>query len=191
MDVAILLFEGFDELDAVGPFEVFNSVDGASATLVTLEEAAEVTASHGLRVGVDATLDAVDPGVLLVPGGGWRDRSRPGVWTEYERGAIPEAVAARHEAGTPVASVCTGGMLLAKAGILDGRPATTHHTALDDLRETGADVREERVVDDGDVVTCGGVTAGIDLALHVIEREFGPDTADAAARRMEYERRAT
>lgn len=190
MNVAILLYEGFDELDAVGPFEVFNSVDGCSASLVTLEAQSVVTASHGLRVETDGVLEDADCDLLLVPGGGWSDRSSPGAWTAYEDGTIPKMVAEYHDRGVTVASVCTGGMLFAKAGVLDGRPASTHHTALDDLRETKAIVREERVVDDGDVLTCGGVTSGIDLALHLIEREFGADTADVAARRLEYERRA-
>lgn len=190
MDVAILVYDGFDELDAIGPFEVFCSVDGCSASLVTLDEQTVVTAGHGLRVETDGTLDAADFDLLVVPGGGWNDRSSRGAWTEYERGSVPEAITECHDRGVTVASVCTGGMLLAKAGVLDGRPATTHHTAIDDLRDTAAIVSEQRVVDDGDVITCGGVTSGIDLALHIVEREFGGDVADAAARRLEYERRA-
>jgi transcriptional regulator GlxA family with amidase domain len=82
-------------------------------------------------------------------------------------------------------------MILAAAGLLRGRPAVTHHAALDDLRETGAEVHPEaRVVDDGDVLTAGGVTSALDLALHVVERERGPEAAAAAARRIEYEPRA-
>lgn len=193
MNVAILLYEGFDELDAVGPFEVFRYAEekGADlhARLVTLDGAATVTASHGLCVESEGTLP--DPGevdLLVVPGGGWNDRGDEGAWAEYERGAVPDAVAAHYDAGTTVASVCTGGMLLSKAGVLSGRPAVTHAGALADLRTTDAEVREERVVDDGDVLTAGGVTSGIDLALHVVEREAGAEVADSVATVLEYER---
>jgi transcriptional regulator GlxA family with amidase domain len=80
-------------------------------------------------------------------------------------------------------------MILSRAGLLDGRPATTHHGALADLRETAAEVREDRVVDDGDVLTAGGITSGLDLALHLVEREAGRDLADEVAANMAYERR--
>jgi len=197
VNVDIVLYEGFDELDAVGPFEVFQNAAGAGADcrvrLVTLDPTDSVTASHGMCVEPDGTLP--DPGasdapdLLVVPGGGWNDRSAAGAWAEYKRGVVPEAAAAQYDAGATVASVCTGGMLLAAAGLLDGRPAVTHASALDDLRETDAVVREERVVDDGRVVTAGGVTAGIDLALHLVAREFGEETATQVATTLEYDRR--
>lgn len=205
MEIAVLLYEGFDELDGVGPFEVFQNAASAGANcetrLVTLDPTERVTASHGLRVEPDGTLPEPDddraPDLLVVPGGGWNDRSEAGAWAEYDRGAIPAAVESHHAAGATVASVCTGGMLLAAAGVLDGRPAVTHASALDDLRETAAVVPTAdnptgvpRVVDDGSVVTCGGVTSGIDLALHLVEREFGASVADSVATTMEYERRS-
>jgi len=193
MDIAVLLYEGFDELDAVGPFEVFENAAGAGADfdteLVALDGPGLVTASHGMRVEAEAELP--EPGevdLLVVPGGGWTDRSEAGARAEYDRGAIPEAVSAHHDAGATVASVCTGGMLLSKAGVFDGRPAVTHAGALEDLRATDADVREERVVDDGDVLSAGGVTSGIDLALHIVEREAGADVAESVATTMEYTR---
>lgn len=191
MHVAILLFEGFDELDAIGPFEVFENAADAGAdldvALCTLEDADDVTASHGLRVGVDTTLDALAPDLLLVPGGGWTDPDSPGVRREYDDGAIPDAIATAHDDGVTIASVCTGAMLLAQAGILDDRPAATHHDAAADLRDAGARVQDARVVDDGNRLTCGGVTAGLDLALYVVTREFGDDVAGDVAREMEYE----
>jgi transcriptional regulator GlxA family with amidase domain len=88
-----------------------------------------------------------------------------------------------------MASVCTGAMLLAAAGITDGRPATTHHTALDDLRASGAEVIEARVVDDGDLMTAAGITSGIDLALYIVEQEAGVEIAEKVADEIEYERR--
>ncbi|MFB6256278.1 MAG: DJ-1/PfpI family protein [Haloplanus sp.] len=194
--VAILLYDGFDELDAVGPYETFRmaAADGADidVSLVTLDARERVTASNGLVVepqGVLSDPDAPDaPDFLVVPGGGWNDRAEAGAWAEAEKGLVPDAVAAHHAAGATVAAVCTGGMLLARAGVLDGRPAVTHGGALDDLRATDAEAVEERVVDDGDVVTAGGITSGIDLALHLVERYADAATADAVADRLEYVR---
>ena len=88
-----------------------------------------------------------------------------------------------------MASVCTGAMLLAAAGITDGRPATTHHSALEDLRASGAQVIDARVVDDGDVMTAAGITSGIDLALYIVEREAGAEIAERVADEIEYEPR--
>jgi transcriptional regulator GlxA family with amidase domain len=197
MRVAVLCYDGFDELDAVGPYEVFAEATSRGADLpvrlLTVDDRDRVTAAHGLRVEPDGRLPAPDaadaPGLVVVPGGGWNDRGAAGAWAEAERGAVPDAVAAHHAAGAVVAAVCTGGMLLSRAGLLDGRPATTHHGALADLRETAADVREDRVVDDGDVLTAGGITSGLDLALHLVEREAGAALADEVAANMEYERR--
>jgi transcriptional regulator GlxA family with amidase domain len=189
-EIRILIYDGFDELDAVGPYEVFASASeeaGLSVSLVTLEPRERVTASHGLRVEPDGTLG--EPDILVVPGGGWNDRDGAGAWAEAERGDVPAAVRRLHDGGATVASVCTGGMLLARAGVLEGRPAVTHHGALEDLREYGVELRDERVVDDGDVLTAGGVTSGLDLALHLLERLAGEDVAGRAARRMEYDPR--
>ena len=191
MNVVILLFDGFDELDAIGPFEVFQNAARAGAavesTLCTLDAVESVTASHGLRVEPDAVLADTDPDLLLVPGGGWTDPDSPGVRREYDHGGIPDAVANAHRDGATVASVCTGAMLLSRAGVLDGRPAATHAAAEDDLRATSADVRDARVVDDDDVLTCGGVTSGLDLAVHLVAREFGSEIAAHVTSEMEYE----
>jgi transcriptional regulator GlxA family with amidase domain len=184
MRIEILLYDGFDDLDAFGPFEVLTN-GGLDARFVTLEPCDFVTTSHGARVIPDGVLG--DPDLVLVPGGGWNDGNAAGARTEAERGAIPAALAARHAAGGRVGSVCTGAMLLASAGLLRGRPATTHHSALDDLRAAGADVRaDERFVDDGDIATAGGVTSGIDLALHLVSQARGEATAAAGAREIEW-----
>jgi transcriptional regulator GlxA family with amidase domain len=184
MRTEILLYDGFDDLDAFGPFEVLSGA-GLDTRFVTLAPRDAVTSSHGARVIPDGVLG--DPDLVLVPGGGWSDGSAAGARAEADRGDIPAALARRHAAGGRVGSVCTGAMLLAAAGLLTGRPATTHHTALDDLRAAGADVREdERVVDDGDVVTAAGVTSGIDLALHLVSEALGDRVADAAAREIEW-----
>ena len=187
MDTQILLYDGFDELDGIGPFEVLRTAQERGGpfdvSLVTLEPTDRVIASHGLRIEPDGVLD--DPDLLLVPGGGWSDGG--GVRREYEDGTLPDAISAAAADGAIVASICTGALLLAKGGLLDGRPATTHHTALDDLDRT-ADLVDARVVDDGNVLTAGGITSGIDLALWIVEREAGADLADGIAVTLEHDR---
>ena len=191
MRIEIVVYEGFDELDAIGPFEVLRNaslaVEGLDVRLVGAEGPGEVTASHGLRLLVDAGLSG-EADLVIVPGGGWNDRAPQGARAQAE-GELPRRLAALHEDGARIGSVCTGGMILAAAGLTDGRPATTHRGALDDLRASGAEVIEQaRVVDDGDVITAGGVTSGLDLALHVVAREWGERLADVIAREMEFER---
>ena len=192
MRARILLYDGFDELDAVAPYEVLvNGLKGSEdgdVAYVTLEGAREVTGSHGTTVHATGALDD-DATLLGVPGGGWTDRSPQGARAEAERGEIPRAIAAAHARGVTIAAVCTGGMLVATAGLLADRPAVTHHGALEDLAASGAQVVDARVVDDGDILSAGGVTSGIDLALHVVEREFGADVAAHVAREMEHDRR--
>ncbi|ELZ50076.1 ThiJ/PfpI domain protein [Halorubrum coriense DSM 10284] len=211
MNVDVLVYDGFDELDGIGPYEVFDYAlgfavegdgsDGADdaegsgrVRYVTLDDRDRVTASHGTRVGVDGTLPDADaddaPDLLVVPGGGWSARDEEAsAWAEAQRGDVPDALAAHHAAGTRIASVCTGSMLLAEAGVTDGRRAVTHASAIEELRASGAEVVDARVVDDGDLLSAGGVTSGIDLALYVVEREFGSDVADRVATVIEYERR--
>ena len=186
----IVLFDGFDELDAIGPYEVFENAAQAGAdletSLVTLEETDLVTASHGLRVEPQGTLG--QPDILIVPGGGWTTADE-GVRAVVEDGALPDAVDERYTEGATVASVCTGAMILAEADLLEGRPAATHPVAVEDLEAEAGSVIDERVVDDGDVLTAGGVTSGIDLALWLVEREFGAEIADAVSEEMVHERR--
>lgn len=194
MDIAIILYDGYDQLDAIGPYEVFSHAASAGADievgLYTLDPQELVHSSHDLRVQPDGTLDelAGTPDLVVVPGGGWGSRATVGTWGEAERGDIPAALTRLYDDGASIATVCTGGMLAARAGITDDRPAITHHNAIEDLRESGAEVIEARVVDDGDLVTAGGVTSGIDLALYLVGREFGDGIAEEVATIMEYER---
>jgi transcriptional regulator GlxA family with amidase domain len=185
--IDIVIFDGFDELDALGPYEVFRNA-GFDATLVSVDGAEIVTASHGAQLKPRRALDT-DADAVLVPGGGFNDGNADGVRGEIAKGDLPAKLREMADAGKTVMSVCTGAMLLAAAGITDGRPAITHHGAIEALRESGADVHEDaRVVDDGDLLTAGGVTSGIDLALHVAERHRGRDVAQAVAREMEHRR---
>jgi transcriptional regulator GlxA family with amidase domain len=193
MRIEILLYDGFDELDGIAPFEVLRTAEKYGAdihtVLVGADGAGTITASHGTRIQVDgAVSEAAD--MVLVPGGGWDSRGERGAWAEAQRGEVPAQIAAAHARGARIASVCTGAMLVSAAGILDGRPATTHHTSIEDLRATAARVVEGvRMVDDGDVMTAAGVTSGIDLALHIVEQQAGAAIADRVADEIEYERR--
>ena len=194
MKVQIVIFDGFDELDAIGPYEVLQIAAKMGADiqveLVAVGAIREVVAAHGLHVRPSARLTlGRKMDVLIVPGGNWNDRGPQGTRIEVARGEIPRLIAKLHRAGTLIAGVCTGVMLLAAADLLAGRPATTHHLALEDLREFGAEIIQSRVVDDGDIITAGGVTSGLDLALWLVERYFDARTANRVAREIEYERR--
>jgi transcriptional regulator GlxA family with amidase domain len=186
MDIEILFYDGFDDLDVFGPFEVLRGA-GIPVKLVTAEPRAHVTSAGGARVVPDGVVG--DPDLVMVPGGGWSRRPAAGSWAEARRGVIGELLKARHAAGRPLASVCTGAMLLASAGLLKGRRAITHHDALDDLAAAGADVQHgERFVDDGDIMTAAGVSSGIDFALWLVERELGTEAAEAEAAMIEWKR---
>ena len=187
--IDIAVYEGFDELDVVGPLEVLRGAAAAGADLtvrlVVRSEPLEVRGAHGLALRADAVYS---PGadVLVVPGGGWRSRAGAGAWGEAERGDWLPLLREAAASGTLMAGVCTGGMLLARAGVVGDRPATTHHSARDDLAATGARVLDQRVVDDGDLITAGGVTSGIDLGLRLVERLAGREAAEREAARIEY-----
>lgn len=192
--LAVLAFEGFEELDAIGPWEVFQNARSAGADwtvdLLAADESGLVTAAYDLRVAPDGVLTAdTDLDYLVVPGGGWNDGgAAAGARALAEDDAALDTIRTLHEGGTTLLSVCTGAMVLEAAGLLDGRPAVTHRSALDDLRASDAEVVEARVVDDGDVVTAGGITAGIDAALWLVEREWGREVAFEVEDTMEYER---
>jgi transcriptional regulator GlxA family with amidase domain len=186
--IGVLLYEGFDELDAIGPYEVLcmaRRKSGADVRLVSAGGREEVTASNGATIFSQAALD--EPwDVLVVPGGGWVKRE--GAFAAAEDGELPRKLAALHERGTVMAAVCTGAMLLAAAGLTAGRRAVSHESAVADLRDSGAEIVEARVVDDGDVVTSGGIISGIDLGLWLLERFWGRETADEVAERLEHAR---
>lgn len=194
MKIQLLLYNGFDELDAIAPYEVFRAAarHGADlqAELVTLDGSPEVTAQHGLRINVSTKLDG-SADIVLIPGGGWAARATRGAWAEAQSGMIPDALTRIYNEGKTLAAVCTGAMLLATAGLLHNRNATTHHSAIPELRESDTHVQDARVVDDGDILTSGGVTSGLDLALWLVERYFDAAIAIAVERTLEYERRGT
>lgn len=192
MLIDIIVFDGVDELDAIGPLEVLRSTRGLGADLttrlVTCSPQPEVRGAYGLRFVPDGPFEPGVADIVVATGGGWVTRSAQGAWAESERGEWPTLLAAAAGSARVMAGVCTGSMLLARAGLIGTRRATTHHGALADLAATGATLVDARVVDDGDLITCGGVTSGIDLALWLVERELGRDLADAVATRIEHQR---
>lgn len=193
MRIDIVVFDGLDELDVVGPLEVLRATalgtDDWEVDLVGRVGTGPVTGTFGLTFTPDRAFEPGAADVVVVPGGQWANRGARGAWAEVQRGDWLPLLAAADAAGSLMTSVCTGAMLLAHAGVIGSRAATTHHAALEDLRATGADVVEEaRVVDAGTLVTGGGVTSGIDVGLHLVARLVGPDAADEAATRLEYPR---
>ena len=183
--IEILLFDGFDELDVFGPFEALDS-PGFDVALVTLDSPRQVRSQRGVRIDVPEVLGRPDG--VVVPGGGWLNRAEQGSWAEVQRGAMPAALREQAAAGAWLASVCTGAFLLGTAGLLQGRDATTNRNARVELEPYAGRVLDERVVDDGDRITAAGLTAGIDLGLHLVERFAGTAAADARAEGLEYDR---
>lgn len=184
MSFAIVVFDGVDELDAIAPYEVLRAA-GLDVALCMVDRPRTIEAAHGLRIEVGATLPQRCDW-LVVPGGGWASQAVHGVRTEIASGRIASEIVRLRDAGASLASVCTGAMLLSAAGVLRGRRCTTHAVAREALAAEGGVLVDARVVDDGDVITAGGVTSGIDLGLHLIARLRGPDARAIAARRLEY-----
>lgn len=181
MRVGILLFDGVEELDAVGVYEVLAKAKQLHPRLdLTVRTRAlkeEITGALGLKIlAHEVKRDLSDLDLLVVPGG-------PGRAEVMKDAGLLKAIL---DFGTekPVASVCTGALILKEAGLLAGRKATTHHNALDELKGV-AEVVKARVVEDGDVITAGGVTASIDLGLHLLAKFFEPELAREVAERIE------
>ncbi|WP_053732338.1 DJ-1/PfpI family protein [Nocardia sp. NRRL S-836] len=192
MRVHIVVFDGMDDLDVVGPFAVLGMAAraglGVSVGLTAPGDPSHATTRGGLPLypGPWAPQDA---DVLIVPGGGYAPGEGAGVRAEIADGRLPAALADAVRPDLVLASVCTGALLLAAAGLVTGRPCTTHHRAAGDLVAAGGVHVNARVVDDGDLVTAGGVTSGLDLALWLVERFRGPEASGMVQRAMEYERR--
>ncbi|HET6987754.1 MAG TPA: DJ-1/PfpI family protein [Kribbella sp.] len=189
MRIEMLVFDGVDEMDVMGPFEVWSHASKRTElelALVGLDGPVEVTGLNGLQFKAPAGLGT--PDALFVPGGGWMNRAEKGSWAEARRGVMTARIAELAPTLGWIGSVCTGSMLLAEAGLVKDRPATTNRGAWAELEAFGAELKKNRVVDDGTLVTAGGITAGIDLALHIVEREYGVDVADGIAATMEYTR---
>jgi transcriptional regulator GlxA family with amidase domain len=193
MNVVIPIFSGVEELDAIGPLEVFGLAKTSGlpveVTLSTHETSRSVRGIHGVTFAELPEFSETSPGdLIIVPGGAWLAGTHDGVRRAIEQNILPGILRRHFEAGATVASVCTGAFLLEAAGLLATAPGTTHHLALDDLRALGVTCPAGRVVDAGRIVTCGGITSGIDLALHLIERHWGEPAATRVAGMLEYRR---
>ena len=181
MKIAILTFDRLTALDAIGPYEVLSRLPGGELEFVAPESGVKRTDTG--RLGIEATRsidELTDPDIVLVPGG---EGNRPLLTDER----VLDWLRAAHEGSTWTTSVCTGALLLGAAGILEGKRATTHWVYLDQLREYGAEPMRERFVEDGKVVTAAGVSAGIDMALHLVTRIAGDDVAQAIQLGIEYD----
>jgi transcriptional regulator GlxA family with amidase domain len=202
----IVLFDGFDPLDVIAPFDVLVAgSDAVGGELVVELVSAEgprpvVSGSRGLVLNATARLDPSKSGYVIVPGASGPTEGDPddGVVTIPvllarfgETEAVPLMRRAMANPDITVATVCGGSLALAMAGLLEGRNAVTHVLGLDVLDATGVNVVRARVVDDGDLVTAGGVTSGLDLALHLLDRTYGPRVALAVEELFSYERRGT
>ncbi|MGW7297982.1 DJ-1/PfpI family protein [Streptomyces sp. NPDC054829] len=216
MHAQIVLFDGFDPLDVVAPFEVLHAGGTASGAvsveLVSAEGPREVVSgTGGLALRATAALDPARADLVVVPGASGRV-GEVGEVPDHEVGAgeraqddaIPVLLgrtlttelpvllkAAMDNPQVTVAAVCGGSLVLAMAGLLEGRHAVTHHLGLELLDATGVRVVDARVVDDGDLITAGGVTSGLDLGLYLLEREVGPRIAHAVEELFAHERRGT
>ncbi len=181
MQIAILIFEKLTALDAIGPYEVFRSVPGWEVKFVAAEKGVVRTDSGALGLSADYSLDEVSKAdIVLVPGG---EGNRPLMSDEKVLSWLR-----RIDEGTKwTTSVCTGSLVLAAAGLLEGKPATSHWLCLEQLREFGVDPVGGRIVEDGKTITAAGVSAGIDMALHLVGREVGPEVAQAVQLGIEYD----
>jgi transcriptional regulator GlxA family with amidase domain len=188
MQIAIAVFEGAEELDFVGPWEVlaawrFLYPDDVGVVLVG-ENTEPVTCAKGMRVVPDVSwADLGDVDVLVYPGG-------RGTRPQLGEKTIRARLRALKERGTLMTSVCTGALVFADAGLLDGQPATTYWSAFDELQSLGRDIAprpDDRFVDNGDVITAAGVSAGIDMALHLVGRLGSPEKAREVRRYIQYD----
>jgi transcriptional regulator GlxA family with amidase domain len=191
--VGILIFPDVEVLDFCGPFEVFSVTrldeerrreePSPFEVLLVAEEAGVVKTTGGMLVTPHHTIDTCPPLDILVVPGGWGTRA------QIENARLLEWIRARAQQVETLTSVCTGSMLLGQAGLLEGRRATTHWRSLPWMREAfpGVTVEEKlHVVEDGNVLTSAGISAGIDMALRVVARYHGEAVARNTARNMEY-----
>ncbi len=181
MDIVIPIFDQLTALDAVGPYEVLSRLPGARVRFLGLTAGPKRTENAMLALTADGTLDELpEPEIIVVPGGyGTRQLMRDETLLRWLRHA--------HESSRFTTSVCTGSLVLAAAGILDGLEATTHFAAMDLLAQNGARPVARRVVEQGKVITAAGVSSGIDMALVLAARVAGDDVAQAIQLGIEYD----
>ena len=188
MRIAIAVFNGAEELDFAGPWEVlaawrFLHPDDVEVVLVG-DRTAPVTCAKGMRVVPETSWDELgEIDVLVYPGG-------RGTRAQLGDEKVRSRLRGLNERGTLMTSVCTGALVYADAGLLDGQPATTHWNAFDELLPLGRDIvacPDDRFVDNGRIITAAGVSAGIDMALHLVGRLGSPAKAREVRRYIQYE----
>jgi transcriptional regulator GlxA family with amidase domain len=181
MQIAIPLFDRFTALDAVGPHQVLTHIPGAKVIFLAERSRGIHDESDSLILQAEATFaDVPHPDIILVPGG-------PGQAGQMTPGPLRDWLLAADETSTWTTSVCTGALILAGAGLLTGREATTYWLAMDELARLGARPRQERYVFDGKYVTSAGVSAGIDMALALAGRIGGDELAQRIQLAIEYD----
>ncbi|HEY0238833.1 MAG TPA: DJ-1/PfpI family protein [Friedmanniella sp.] len=185
LHLQIALFDGFDEIDVFGPYEIL-SIPEVRLELATVDGPRTVRSMRGIDVRADSRLEPCDG--VIVPGGGWGDRADAGAWGEVERGVLPARLVELAPSLPWLASVCSGGMILASAGLLADHAATTNPACYDEFRPLVGELVDERVVDDDDRITAGALFCAVDLGLWVVERELGTETADRTAAAKAYAR---
>ena len=182
MQIAIALYPEFTALDAIGPYQVLSNLPDVEIVICAERKGLLPDDNGLLHFDIAHTFDDVShPDVLLVPGGMITRK------VARDRGPIVDWIRSAHETTTYTTSVCTGALLLGAAGVLDGVPATTHWMAYEHLRAHGAQPTEQRVVIEGKVATAAGVSAGIDLALTLVDRLYGAEVAQAVQLGIEYD----
>ena len=181
MDITILIFDGITALDAIGPYEVLSNIQGAKVSFVGETKGLKRTSQGSLALNADLEVgDITRTDILLVPGGYGEEQVRA-------KPAMLEWVRAMHATTKWTTSVCTGALVLGAAGILKGLEATTHWSAREQLRQFGATPVRQRLVEQGKVITAAGVSAGIDMALHLTRRVAGDEVAQAIQIGIEYD----
>jgi transcriptional regulator GlxA family with amidase domain len=181
VNIAIVLYQRFTALDAIGPYEVLSRLPGANVAFVAAEPGPLRTDNGMLTVLAERSLqDMPKPDIVLVPGG-------PGDVVANAGPAVLDWLKQADRTSTWTTSVCTGSLILAAAGLLDGRRATSHWLAIEELCRLGALPVAERVVFDGKLVTAAGVSAGIDMALTLAARIAGDTVAQAIQLGIEYD----
>jgi putative intracellular protease/amidase len=181
MQIAILLYDRFTVLDAIGPYQVLSGLPDAEVVFVAERPGPIGDQVGSLVLSAPAGLaDVPRPDIVVVPGG-------PGQNDQMQDGPVHQWLRAADQTSTWTTSVCTGSLILAAAGLLAGRRATSHWTALDELGSLGVTPVSERVVFDGKYVTAAGVSAGIDMALTLAGRVAGDETAQAIQLMIEYD----
>ena len=189
-NTAIYLFDDVEALDFTGPFEVFSVTDELSEyqrlnVYTVAREEKPIITRNGLSVNPHYSIaNAPKPDILIIPGG---DGARSVLGQEDVLSWILSSAGTAEK----VLSVCSGAIILAKIGLLKGLKATTHHQVFDVLESLAPDtviIKGQRFVDNGKIITSAGISAGIDMSLHVIEQLFGAEVADATCEYMEYRR---